>query len=107
MSKPDLDHEGREIVAWYWITRNRIGGDLSTLVVVWTVEPRRHRLDDGDVIWMAHDETTARWSFTLDEVWWAGTLPETDVECVRVPGVRGHSLVKPRNKTKAARVGGA
>ena len=92
------------IPQWYWLTRNRVGGVLSTLVVVWSREPGRCRFEDGDVVWLSQDTEAHHWPFTVDECWWAGTVPETDVECVRVPGVRGHPAQR-RNTTKAASVG--
>lgn len=76
-----------------WLTRDRREGELLDMVEVWAVPPIRHRSDDGDVLWLPPDcyllgeirgETHVT-DLTLDEARdFAGTIPETDRECIRV-----------------------
>ena len=78
----------------FWLTRDRVGGDLADEVEVWVVRPERHQSEDGDVIWLAPFEYLAGeldgdthvddWSLDEARREIGSGIPETDRECVRV-----------------------
>ena len=76
----------------FWLTRDRLGGDLSAKVELWSVLPQRLRCEDGDVIWLAPDalldgtELTCLGDLTVAEarLRFGPGIPETDRECTRV-----------------------
>ncbi len=74
----------------YWLTRDRIGGELANRVDVWAIRPERYGYDDGDVIWAAPENANREtacvtcWRYA-DAVRYLGPgVPETDRECTRV-----------------------
>ena len=78
----------------FWLTRDRIGGELVDSVEVWVVRPERHLAEDGDVMWLAPFEYLAGeldgdthvddWSLDEARREIGNGIPEGDRECVRV-----------------------
>lgn len=85
---------GAEAPPWqYWLTRNRVDGQLSSRVDVWLSRPSRSVTDDGDVYWFVHGEGAEREHFTRWTIARAtrevgGGIPDTDRECTVVDGPR-------------------
>lgn len=79
----------------FWMTRERIGVDLSNEVDVWAVRPQRRRYENGDVMWWPPDHLDIDREHSIVDTWtiaeakrrYAGA-PDTDLECVVVGGAR-------------------
>lgn len=75
----------------FWMTRDRVGGDLKDDVEVWASRPLRRKYEDGDVMWLPvrppdMDEGKGvidTWSLAEAKLLYPGT-PDTDMECTRV-----------------------
>ena len=74
----------------YWLTRDRIGGELQDDVEVWASRPERQQYEDGDVLWFGQlnlidKENTCigAWTSAESKARFAGS-PDNDRECVRV-----------------------
>lgn len=79
----------RSQYATYWLTRNRLNGELSSKVDIWLVRPDRLRFADGDVHWLAlepggESAHYGRWTLAQAHFEVGAGVPETDRECLRV-----------------------
>lgn len=77
----------------FWVTRDRVCGQLAEIVRVWLREPRMVRCDDGDVFWYAaleNGESAIYADWTLDvcrhEL---HTLPDDERQVLRKNGNAG------------------
>lgn len=73
----------------FWISRNRVAGEISIKVDVWQQRPERLRFADGDVQWVVLDEGSAsahltRWSIEHARLEVGNGVPETDRELLCV-----------------------
>lgn len=94
--------EGRLSHRTYWLTRNRLNGELSEKVDVWLSEPHRIAFEDGDVHWVGLSAVSddgaeggtsthfGRWTVEQARHEAGNGVPATDRECLRV----GHELTK-------------
>ncbi len=67
-----------------WLTRDSSAGTLSGVVDAWSTRPTRHADADG-VTWFVFEGTLARFVLA-DALLLIGTVPNTDMECVRHGG---------------------
>jgi hypothetical protein len=75
-----------------WLTRDRVGGELSTDVDIWSVSPKRHVSEDGDVMWLPPlaliDGHTVMCigglSIAQARLKYGSGVPDTDMECTRI-----------------------
>ena len=44
-------NEPTHLPSVYWVTRDMLGGVLSSKVEIWAVRPHREVSEDGDVLW--------------------------------------------------------
>lgn len=76
----------------FWLTRDKIFGELSSRVDVWAVEPVREEIAGRDVIWCSpdgadvdsEDTCLGDWSCAEAHRHVGNGIPCTDRECVRV-----------------------
>jgi hypothetical protein len=75
----------------FWVTRDTLGGVLSSKCEVWAVRPHLESCEDGDALWFASldlldgDDLTClgEWSVAQCKLQ-IGTYPEGKLECIRV-----------------------
>lgn len=88
---------GRLQYRTYWLTRNRLDGELSGKVDVWLSVPHRVRFEDGDVHWIGLTDVPddaadtggtsthyGRWTVEEARHHAGNGVPMTDLECLRV-----------------------
>lgn len=73
----------------YWLTRNRLEGELSSRIDVWVELPDREEEDDDNVFWFVHGEDAqrahyARWTIDRARREVGNGIPDTDRECVAI-----------------------
>lgn len=97
MSRPEVPDATKCPPSTYWLTRNRLNGEISIKVDIWLVRPDRLRFKDGDVHWIALSPGDAeasskahfgRWTLDRAKHEAGPGTPDTDMECVRV----GHDI---------------
>jgi len=83
------DGQDRPKYRTYWLSRNRLAGELSNKVDIWLAVPERLRFADGDVQWVVlgearHTAHYGRWSLEQAHHEVAAGVPATDRELLRV-----------------------
>lgn len=82
----------------FWLTRDRLGGELADKIEVWSIRPERVLCEDGDVLWCPPEELLVRlgdvtsakphqideWTVAEGRIRIGSGIPENDRECVRV-----------------------
>jgi hypothetical protein len=73
----------------YWLSRNRLDGELSNKIDIWLTPPERLRFADGDVQWVVlgelrHVAHYGRWTLEQAEHEVGPGVPDTDRELLRV-----------------------
>lgn len=80
-ARPDAPTPARTEDATYWVTRDRIAGELVSYVGVWLARPQR-LIVDGDIRWVG--QVYCSWTLAEAGRHMRAAVPDTDRECVRV-----------------------